>query len=137
MANAREENLRSYSANADASLGIWTGVPGQPGSAVPNSAMQFRPVKLTGANQVGLAVAAGDIYVGILQNKPQKPGEAATVGYEGISHAVAAGPIAAGIEVIPDATGRFIAGTATGAGKRFISHDIASAAGELFPVQII
>lgn len=137
MANAREENLRSYSADADASLGIYTGVPGLPGSALPNSGKQFCPVKITGTNQVGLAVAAADIYVGILQNKPQKPGEAATVGYHGLSQATAGAALAAGIEVIPDATGRFIAGHGTGAGKHFVSHSAASVAGELFTVQII
>jgi hypothetical protein len=132
-----EENLRSYSANADASVGIWTGVPGQPGSAVPNSGMQYRALKITGANQVGLSTGAGDLIVGILQNKPQKPGEASTVGYEGLSHAVAGAPVPAGVEVIPGADGRFIPGAGTGHGKHFVSHSIASVAGELFAVQII
>lgn len=49
-----EENLKSYNATADASLGIYTGVPGQPGSAVPNGAKQYHAVCITGAKQVGL-----------------------------------------------------------------------------------
>jgi hypothetical protein len=137
MANAREENLRSYSADSDASIGIYTGVPGLPGSALPNSGKQFCALKITGENQVGLAVAAGDNYVGILQNKPQKPGEAATVGYHGLSQATAGAAITAGAEVIPDATGRFIPGHGTGVGKKFLAHSVASVAGELFTVQII
>lgn len=132
-----EENLKSFSADADASVGIWSGVPGQPGSASPNSVMQYRCVKITGKNQVGLATGLGDNVVGILQNKPQKPGAPCTVAHIGISHGVAGAAISAGAEVVPDATGRFVPGTSTGAGLRFISHGIAAAVGELFPVQIV
>lgn len=132
---AYEENLKSLSYDADASIGIYTGPPGVPGSAVPNSGMQYRPVKLTGAHQVGLAVAAGGI-VGVLQNKPQRPGAAATVGYQGVTLGIAAGPLASGIEVIPDGTGRFIAGVGSGPGLRFETVSIASVAGELVSLAI-
>lgn len=128
-----EETLRSVSLNADASLGIYTGVPGRPGSAVPNAGMQYRGVRVTGKDQVGLAVAAGDNLVGVLQNKPQEPGAAATVAFDGITNCVAGGPVGAGVEVTVDATGRFIAGATTGVGKRLISVGIAAGAGELFP----
>lgn len=134
---AYEENLKSFSADADASIGIYTGVPGQPGSAVPNAGMMFRALKRTGKNQVGLSVGgASDNVVGILQNKPQRPGAAATVGNQGISMAVAGAAVAAGQEVIPDATGRFVPGHGTGAGLSFIADGIAAGAGELFSVQI-
>lgn len=127
---AYDENLRSLSLNADASLGLYTGVPGQPGSAVPNAGMQFRFVKVTGKDQVGLATGSGDVIAGILQNKPQQPGAAATVGYEGISVVVAGGPISAGDLVGPDATGRAV----PNADGRWQAVGIAAGVGELVSV---
>lgn len=123
-----EENLRNLSLDADASIGIYTGPPGLPGSANPNYGKQYCFVKVTGANQCGLA-GVGDDPVGILQNKPQVPGQAATVGYEGVSNVRVAGAIAAGTLVVPDATGRAVAG----AGK-WRTLKAATAANELVPV---
>lgn len=105
---AYEENLRSLSRDADASIGIFTGVPGRPGSAVPNGGKQYCLLKITGANQVGLAVAALDDVCGVLQNKPQLPGAAATVGYEGITKVIAGAAFNAGDRLGPDAQGRAI-----------------------------
>lgn len=122
-----EENLRSMSLDADASIGIYTGPPGLPGSAVPNYGKQYCFVKITGANQCGLALL-GDDPVGILQNKPQVPGQASTVGYEGVSFLRVAAPVAAGALVVPDASGRAIAG----AGK-WRTLKAASVANELVP----
>lgn len=132
-----EENLKSFSADADASVGIYTGVPGQPGSAVPNSGKQYCALQYTGKNQVGLATGAAQIVVGVLQNKPQRPGAAATVGYQGITNLLAGAPVDAGEEVVADATGRFVPGASTAGGLRFISQGIAAGAGELFPAQIV
>ena len=107
---AYEENLRSISYDADASIGIYTGPAGMPGSASPNYGKQYCFVKLTGANQVGLATAVDDDPVGILQNKPQVPGAAATVGYEGVSFLRVGAALAAGTLVGPEAvTGRAVA----------------------------
>lgn len=131
-----EENLRSRTLDADASIGIYTGVPGQPGSAVPNTGMQYRAVKVTGTHQCGLAVAGSDNVCGVLQNKPQRPGAAATVGYEGVSNVMTGGVFAAGAEIVPDATGRFIAGTGTGTGCRFIAEAPSTGAGQLVPASI-
>jgi hypothetical protein len=103
-----EEALTSISLTADATLGIYTGVPGQPGSAVPNTGKMYTFVKVTGANQVGLCVAATDLYVGVLQNKPQKPGAAATVGILGVTNVICGGVVAAGDKVAPDASGRAV-----------------------------
>lgn len=100
-----EQNLRSISLDADASIGILTGPPGVPGSASPNYGKQYCFVKVTGTRQVGLAVAATDICAGILQNKPQHPGDPATVGYEGVSQVRVAGAISAGDLVAPNASG--------------------------------
>lgn len=131
-----EENLRSRTLEADASIGIYTGVPGQPGSAVPNNGKQYCAVKLTGTHQCGLATGLGDIVVGVLQNKPQRPGAAATVGYEGVTNVMAGGVFAAGIEIVADATGRFVAGTGTGRGLRFMSEAPSSGAAQLVPASI-
>jgi hypothetical protein len=125
-----EENLRSLSLNADASIGIYTGVPGMPGSAVPNIGMQYRFVKITGSEQVGLCTDDLDLNVGILQNKPQTPGAAATVGYEGVSNVVAGGVVNAGDLVVSDATGRAVAG----AGGVWVALKPAAAADVLIPV---
>ena len=78
---AYEESLKSISLNADSSLAVWTSVPGQPGSAEPNYGKQYTFVKVTAANQVGLVTnGTTDVVVGVLQNKPQVTGQAATVG---------------------------------------------------------
>ena len=126
-----EESLKSISLDADASIGIYTGVPGQPGSAVPNSGMMFRFVKLTGAHQVGLCTAATDISVGILQNKPQKPGAAATVGVWGVSNLVAGAAVSAGTWVAPDSVGRGVTDATNG---KHLALAAAAGVGELFPV---
>lgn len=112
---AYEETLRSVTLNADSSIGIFTGPPGLPGSLTPNSGKQFRFVKVTGANQAGLCTAAANERpVGVLQNKPQHSGDAATVGYAGISMLEAGGTITAGDGLKIDNTGRpvtWVAGT--------------------------
>ena len=109
-----EENLKSLTLNADASIGIYTGTPGQPGSAVPHGGKQYHFVKVTGADQCGLATAATDGVVGVLQNKPQGPGHAATVGYGGVSNIIAAGTVSAGDLVAPDANGKAVTDAANG-----------------------
>lgn len=132
-----EEALRSVNLAADATVGIFTGPPGRPGSAAPNSGKQYCALKVTGKNQVGLSTAAADNIVGILQNKPQQPGEPATTGINGISNARGAGVIAAGDEVVPDATGRFVTGAGTGKGKRFIALEPCAGADQMFAVLIV
>lgn len=103
-----EEALKSISLDADPSLGIYTGVPGLPGSASPNYGKMFHFVKVTGKHQVGLATAATDGVVGILQNKPQQAGGAATVGIFGVSQVICGGTINAGDLVAPDNQGRAV-----------------------------
>jgi len=84
---AYEESLRSITLNADSSLGVYTGVPGQPGSPDPHGGKQYHFVKITGVHQVGLADAAA-ASVGVMQNKPQGAGQAATVAIAGVSKVV-------------------------------------------------
>lgn len=128
---AYEETLKSISLDADASLGVYTGVPGLPGSAVPNGGFIYRFVKITGAHQVGLCTAATDRSVGIMQNKPQRPGAEATVGIFGVSNIVAGGIITAGALVAPDALGRAVVDAING---KYQAIGIAAGAGELVPV---
>jgi len=127
-----EESLRSISLVADSSIGIYTGVPGIPGSAVPNSGKQYRFVRVTGADQAGLTATAG-ASIGVLQNKPQKIGAAATVGIRGVTNVIVdALPIAAGdgVEAGTNAGARVLA-----AGVRLgTSLRTASTVGELIPV---
>lgn len=131
---ATEENLRSINFDVDSSLGIYTGPPGMPGSAAPNLGRQYRFVKGTGTRQVGLCTAAGDLVVGILQSKPQQPGAAGTIGYEGVSLVVAgANNLAAWALVVPDGEGRAVAG----AGGVWITIMPSSAVGELISVMKI
>lgn len=127
---AYEENLRSISFEADSSIGIFTGPPGVPGSAIPNNGMQYRFVKIVGKDTVGLAVAAADVVCGVLQNKPQQAGAAATVGYEGVSFVMSGGVISAGDLVAPDATGRAVTDAVNG---RWQALHPAAAAGVLIP----
>ena len=127
-----EESLRSVSLVADSSIGVYTGVPGLPGSAVPNSGKQYRFLKVTGSDQVGLATAAA-LTIGVLQNKPQKVGAAATVGIRGISNVIVETlPISAGDGVQVAANGGAVvlsAGVRAGTALR-----TASTVGELIPV---
>ena len=128
---AYDESLRSITLDADASLGIYTGVAGQPGSAVPNSGKMYTFVKITGVHQVGLCTSATDKVVGIMQNKPQKPGMAATVGFHGISNLVASAAIAAGAMVAPTATGQGVTDAVNG---KYQAITAAAVAGELISV---
>lgn len=110
---AYEESLRSITLDADSSLAVWTGVPGQPGSADPNGGKQYRFVKVTGAHTCGLATAASnEIPVGVLQNKPQVLGAACTVGLRGVSLIQAGGDISPGNAVkVKTTTGEAVAAT--------------------------
>jgi len=132
---AYEESLRSISLNADSSVAVYTGVPNTPGAANPNYGFQYRFVKVTGTHQVGLATTkATDVSVGVMQNKPQVTGQAATVGIRGVTNVMAGAAVAAGAAVTCDANGRGITGT-VGTDKCYgIALAAASGANELFPV---
>lgn len=112
---AYTELLRSITLEADSSIAVYTGPPGVTGSADPNGGKQYYFVKATGAQTAGLAVAAAnERVIGILQNKPQTVGEAATVAIDGVSLAEAGGTITAGTGVKVNASGKavqWVAGT--------------------------
>lgn len=134
---AYSENTKAISYDADASIGIFTGVPGQPGSAVPNGGKQFHLLKLTGKNQVGLCTAGADLIFGVLDNKPQKPGMAATVVYEGATLLTAGGVIAVGDQLVADASGRAVVGAPAAGSKVLRAVTPAAGAGELFTAQFV
>lgn len=126
-----EESLRSITLHADSTLAVYTGVPGLPGSAVPNVGNQYRFVAVTAANTVGLAGAGADA-VGVVQNKPQVDDAAATVAISGVSNVVVGtGGVAAGGLVESAADGLAVAqsaGVALGVALQ------TATAGEIVPV---
>lgn len=128
-----DEGLRTITLNADASLAVYTGVPSIPGSPTLNYGKQYTFVKVTGTRQCGLTTAKTDLSVGVLQNKPQVTGQAATVGIRGVSNVMAGAAITAGATVTTDATGRAVASTGTDV-VYGIALAAATGANELVPV---
>lgn len=126
---AFEQNLESITLLADSSIGDYTGVPLQPGSPDPHYAHQYTFVKLTGALTCGLAVTkATDMVIGVLQNKPQGTGHAATVAIHGVSLVQSGEDVAAGDKVAFDTTGRAI--TYTGSGDQLVGVALTSCAAQ-------
>ena len=136
---AYEEALRSITLKADATVALYTGVPGQPGSADPNGGFQYSFVKATStAGTVGLADAtANELVLGVMQNKPQYTGQAATVAIRGVSKVTAGtGGVAAGdgikVDSVIDGTGVAATPGTDAALVVGVALDSASA-GQLFP----
>ena len=132
---AYEESLRSITLNADATVAVYTGVPGQPGSPSPHGGKQYHFVKVTGVHQVGIAGAADTAIVGVLQNKPQVTGQAATVGIRGVSKVVSDVAITAGDLIQVSADGQ---AAKTGAGPKVgVALTTTANAGELVSVLLM
>jgi hypothetical protein len=110
---AFDDSIRSITLDADASLAVYTGVSGLPGSPADHGGHQYEFVKVTGNRTCGLATAAAnEVVVGVLQNKPQYTGNACTVALSGVSQVrVGSGGLAAGNAVKVDASGRGIVAT--------------------------
>jgi hypothetical protein len=111
---AWNEAIRSITLEADSSIGIYTGPPGQPGSAAPNGGKLHYFVRVTGARTAGLANATTTKHrvLGVLQGKPQAVGAAAEVAIRGVSLVVTGtGGLAAGDAVKVDANGAGVAAT--------------------------
>ena len=131
-----EETLTNISLDADASLAVDTSQP-YTGNAAPAggsaaAGFQYRFVELTGEHTCGLYDDdTGSVPVGVLQNKPQVEGMAATVAIGGISMIEAGGAVTAGDVVGPDATGRAVTGGTPAAGLAIRGAD---EAGDLIPV---
>lgn len=103
-----DESLRTITLNADATLAKFTGAPGLPGSltGANQAGNQYRAVVISGARQAGLSNANNGRVVGVVQNKPQAAGNAATIGIGGISKVAMATNISAGQVVYAAADGR-------------------------------
>lgn len=132
---AYEESLKSISLNADATLAVYTGVPGTAGSAEPNYGKQYTFVKVTGAHQVGIASGVDDPIIGVMQNKPQVEGQAATVGIFGVTNMIAGAAVAAGAQVQSDTSGRAI--TLAAGTKRGVALSASTGAGQLISVLLV
>lgn len=131
-----EETLTNISLDADATLAVDTSQPytgnTAPAGGSASAGFQYRFVELTGEHTCGLFNDdTGSIPIGVLQNKPQVEGMAATVAVFGISMVEAGAAVAAGDVVGPDATGRAVTGGTPAAG---IAIRGAGEAGDLIPV---
>jgi hypothetical protein len=106
------------------------------GSADPNKGKQYCFVKITGAHQAGLAVTtANEIVIGVMQNKPQVTGAAATIALRGVSLVEAGGTVTAGAAIKVDTGGRGVAATLPGDIALVVGVAVGGAAvGQLVPV---
>lgn len=131
-----DESLRSITLNADSTLAKFTGAPGLPGSATGANVAgnQYRAVVMTGAKQGGLSNANNGGVVGILQNKPQNTGNAATIGFSGISKVMMSTNITAGQVVYCDANGKGSNSNATGVRLGVAQETSTTATGAIVPV---
>lgn len=108
-----EETLVSISLDADSTLAVDTSPP-YIGNTAPTggsaaAGFQYRFVFISGDNTCGLfdGTNSGDVPVGVLQNKPQIEGMAATVAVAGVSLVeVGDDTITAGDALEVDDTGR-------------------------------
>ena len=125
---AYDEAIRSITLDSDSTLAVYTGVPGLPGSADPNGGKQYCFVKVVGANTCGLAVgAANEIPIGVMQNKPQNTGMAATVAIRGVSKTIAGAAVTAGDPVKLDNAGRVVTATLPTDGTKVVGIALAAA----------
>lgn len=135
---AYEEAIRSITLNADSSLAVYTGVPGQPGSADPNGGKQYHFVEVTGVHQVGIANgSSGEVCIGVLQNKPQYSGNAATVAIRGVTKVVSDVAITAGAKVYVSSDGQATGTASTSAQVVGIAVSTTANAGELVSVLLL
>lgn len=129
------ETQKRISLNADSSVAVFTGVPGQPGAASPNSGNQFRFVKVTGVHLAGLTTGAThELAMGVVANKPQYVNNAAEIVISGVVPVqVGTGGVTAGQAVKTDSAGQAITATVGTDVVLGIALDTA-AAGSLVPV---
>jgi hypothetical protein len=131
-----DESIRSITLEADATLATYTGVPGLAGSADPNKGKQYCFVKVSAAHTVALATgAANEIVIGVMQNKPQVTGQAATVALRGVSLVESGGTVTAGAAIKVDGSGRGVAATLPADIALVVGVAVGGAAvGQLLPV---
>ena len=131
---AYEEKIVAITLEAGSGLAVYTGVPGQPGSADPNGGNQYRFVEIA-TDGVRPASGAGESFViGVLQNKPQFLGSAATVAIAGVSKVEAGENISAGDKVAAGSGGKAEAVNITSANSITGYALTAGSAGEIISV---
>jgi hypothetical protein len=86
----------------------------------------YRFVKITGAKTAGLCTANDDYSIGVLQNKPQYTGQAAQVGFLGVSYVITGASVSltAGDKVMSDTLG-----AAVKAAPTVLNADVATSSG--------
>jgi hypothetical protein len=132
---AYAEAQKRISLDSDASIGVYTGPPGARGTSAPYWGKQYRFVKVTAAHTAGLSTnAANEQTIGVLQNKPQQVGEAASIAISGITYMQAGAAVAAGAAVKSDSTGRAVTATVGTDVVLGIALAASTAADQLVPV---
>lgn len=131
---AYAEAQRRISLDADASIGVYTPPPGSRGTTSPYWGLQYRFVKVTGPHTAGLATnAANELTVGVLVNKPQTVGDAASVAISGVSYLQSGAAITAGQALKADSNGRAVPATVGTDKVLAIALDACTAANQLIP----
>ena len=96
---AYEEKIVAITLEANAGLATYTGVPGQPGSADPNGGHQYKFVIVDAEGRARPSNNNDTPVIGVLQNKPQYAGSAATVAIAGVSKVIAGESIVPGNKI--------------------------------------
>lgn len=99
------------------------------------SSAQFKFVTLEADGNVDLADAAGERCVGVLLNKPDAAGKAATVAMTGKVMVVAGGSVTAGDEVATDASGDAVTAASTNIVMGYALEDAVD--GQVFAIELI
>lgn len=99
------------------------------------SASQYCFVTINGSGQIAVAAANSALTIGVLQNKPDAAGKAATVAVHGVSKVkVGTGGVAQGAEIATGAGGTVVAAAA---GENVVGFALeAGAANTVVPVLI-
>ncbi len=99
------------------------------------SSAQFKFVTLEADGNVDLADAAGERAVGVLLNKPDAAGKAATVAMTGKVMVVAGGSVTAGDEIATDASGDAVTASSTNIVMGYALEDAVD--GQVFAIELI
>jgi hypothetical protein len=132
-----DESIRNITLDAASGLAVYTGVPGLVGSPQPNKGHQYCFVYVSGAHEVDLCSHDTAYPIGVMQNKPQVAGAAATVAIRGVTLVEAGDTIDAGEAIVIDAgdTGRAVPIGTASAGVVVVGIAVGSGAvGQLVPV---
>ncbi|MCP4393433.1 MAG: DUF2190 family protein [Alphaproteobacteria bacterium] len=104
--------------------------------AADYSAKQYHVMNVNSSGQAVLVAAKGAAATLVLQDKPDTAGYVGSLGFDGVTKVVAGAVVAAGAEVISDATARVIA---TDAAEQYVlgtALEAATAAGDIISVLI-